>query len=451
MALPDLVLEWEYDVASVSERGFKWNCPTLGDLDGDGTLEIVAASEKGGRLVAVRHPGQLMWVFPPLDEDPGGRMNKLQSIYDIDSDGGNEVIFTSGDPPRGSLYILNGDGTLQYNWTNPEANFKYGGTVIRDVDLDGVMDIVCSGADSKIYVFNAAGELQWEKFLPPGRSIDSFPNAFDIDRDGEVEIIAFAREGRAEGENGRVYCLSPTGQEKWSWSSTKVDQLHNMPVVADINNDGEYEVIVGIWDFDQDGEGGIVILNFFGLETHRKHMPHRVGYTAMVADLEGDGQLEIVTGGRDLPGIIYCLNPDLSEKWIYNFTELHNASNTLNMGGALGDITGDGIVDVVFQTRQNSTVYVLDNTGMPAANPYNIGEESTNAIVIGDIDNDGKSEIVACAGTKMVCLTMDGTYHPETFMWTQAGKDSMGTAAVPIPEIFTGAIALLALLLIRKR
>ena len=115
------------------------------------------------------------------------------------------------------------------------------------------------------------------------------------------------------------------------------------------------------------------------------------------------------------------------------------------------DITGDGLIDVVFQTRQNSTVYVLDRTGMPAANPYNMGGESTNAVVIGDIDNDGKSEIVACAGPKMVCLTMDGAYHPETFVWTQAGQDSIGTAAVSIPEIFTGAIALLALLLIRKR
>jgi outer membrane protein assembly factor BamB len=449
--LPEFTVEWEYDVSGVSERGFTWSQPTIADLNGDGAQEIIVGTEKGGRMIAVRHPGELLWVFPPMDEDPSRRLNKAHSAADIDDDGKVELIYTAGDPP-GTLYCLNGDtGTLKWNWTSAEANFKYGGTIIRDVDQDGSLDIVASGADSKIYLWNNKGELAWEKFLPPGRSIDSTPNALDFDKDGEVEIVAFAREGRAEGENGRVYCLTPSGAEKWSWSTTKLDQLHNQPTFADINNDDEYEVIVGIWDFDEDSKGGLVILKFWGEEERRIHLPHRIGYDSMVADLDGDGKKEIYVGGRDQPALFYCFNPDLSQKWVYNFTAICNASSPLPMNGALGDITGDGMVDIVVQTRQNSTVFALDYMGQLAVTPYNIGAESTNGCVIGDIDNDGKSEVVAVAGTKMLALTLDQPYDPSKVIWPMSGGDPMHSGVLPIPELLIVALPMLAALLLRKR
>ncbi len=451
-ALPELRLEWEYDVTSVAERGFSWSVPIAADLDGDGIQEIIVGTEKEGRMVAVKVPGQLMWIFPPLDEDPTARMNKVHSADDIDGDGKVEVIYSTGDPPGGALYILNGDdGTVKYNWSSPEANFKYGGTIIRDLDGDGVKDILATGADSKVYVFSNTAEYQWEKFLPPGRSIDSYPNAFDIDKDGLVEIVVFAREGSAEGENGRVYCLSPTGQEKWSWSSTKVDQLHIQPVFADVNDDGDYEVVVGVWDFDVDSQGGLVILNWWGNELYRKHTPHRIGSNPMVWDIDEDGSMEIIVIGKDQPALIYCLAGDLSEKWVYNFTDIHNGSNPSNMGGALGDVTGDGKVDIVYQTRQDSRILVLDGNGQLAAEPYLVGGESTNAVIIGDIDNDGKSEIIAVAGTKIACLTMDAPYDASLFPWPMAGKDTVSSGMLPIHEALFAALPMLVILLIRKR
>ncbi len=449
--LPEFTVEWEYDVSPVSERGFSWSTPTIADLNGDGTQEIIVGTEKGGRMVAVIDPGQLLWVFPPLDEDPSRRLNKAHSAVDIDADGEMELIYTAGDPP-GTLYCLDGaTGNLEWNWTSAEANFKYGGAIPRDLDGDGTLEIISTSDESVLYVWNNKGELLWKKFLAPGRSMDNIPNAFDFDRDGEVEIVAFAREGDAEGQNGRIYCLTPSGQEKWSWSTAKLDQLHNQPTFADINNDGEYELIAGIWDFDQDSKGGIVIINFYGEETYRKHMPHRIGYDSMVADLDGDGNKEIYIGGKDQPALFYCLNPDLSEKWVYNFTAICNASSPLNMNGALGDITGDGMVDIIVQTRQDSTVFALDYMGQLAVTPYNIGGESTNGVVIGDIDNDGKSEVVVCAGPKMVALTLDAAYDPSTFLWTMAGGDAVHSGVLPMPEVLILAIPMLAALLLRKR
>jgi len=452
--LPKLRVKWVYNVSSIAEAGFKWSCPILADLDGDGTQEVIVGTEKGGRLVAVRSNGQLYWVFPPMDQPEGPRLNKAHAADDIDGDGKMEVFVSGGTPP-GAVFCLNFDGSVRWNWTNPEANFKYGGTIITDVDGDGVKDVITTGADSKVYLFSDTGELKWVTFLAPGRSIDSVPVAFDVDRDGDTEVLAFARSqgegpGTATGMTGRLYCLSPSGQEEWSWTSTWADCLHAQPSIADVNGDGEYEIVLSLWKLDSTEAGGVVVLSFYGTELARRHMTKQVAHDPMIWDIDDDGTMDIVIGSRE--AMYYDFKPDLSARWSFNFTPIIGlVSKPLNQAGALGDVTGDGKIDIVFQSWQNSTIMILDRDGNLEVQPFNLPADATTAVVIGDVDNDGKSDIVACSGTSLYCLTLDAPYDPSTFVWPMLGRNPWHSGVVPIPESAIAALVLLALPLLRRR
>jgi len=460
LALPKMRVKWTFNVTPIVSTGFAWTIVLQADLDGDGMLETVLGTEKGGRMVAVGPTGKLVWVFPPLDSDIVPQLiNKVPSIDDIDGDGKPEVLFGWGAAPNGAVYCINWDGKLKWVWTDPEgqAHFRYGGTLARDFDGDGKKEVVAAGSDAKVYMFSHTGQLKWVKFLPPGRAVDSMINAFDVDRDGELEILAFSRSlgegpGTEGGLNGVFYCLSKDGQEKWTWSSPGwTDWLHNMPTVADVNGDGEYEIVFGLWRLDSGDRGGIVILSFYGTEIARKQVASgNVAHNAMLADIDEDGRFEILIGIR--AGLYYCFHPDLKEKWAFNITKIiGQVGRPVNMGGALGDVTGDGKIDVVFQSWNNNTIFVLDRFGNLAAEPYNLKVDATGSVAIGDIDKDGKSEIVAFAGPILYCLTLDAPYNAKTLVWPMYGKDAANTGAVPIPEALIGLLALLAVPLLRKR
>ncbi len=442
-AASTLRVKWKYNVTQIGEKGFKWSVLVLADLDGDGKQEAICATEN--RMVAVKVPGKLMWSFPPPGEEAISKINKVASVDDIDGDGKPEVLFAAGKPPNGAVYCLNWDGSLKWKWSDPDASFKYGGTKAYDIDGDGSKEVIAVGADAKVYVLSNTGELKWSRLLPPGRACDDMVNTFDVDRDGEVEILAESRESGDMTEKGaapgKLYCLSPTGIEKWSWQSGKwTDFMHGQPIVADVNGDGEYEIITNLWNCDSDDFGGIVVINFYGSTVAEKQLLDYSPHSAMVGDIDGDGKMEILVGDWKK---YYCFNPDLSEKWSFNYSKvIGNVRKPLNMGAALGDVTGDGKIDVVVQSRYNSTIFVLDNHGKLEAS-YNFPERSTNSVAIGDVDGDGKSEIVACAGTTMYCLTMDGAYNPATFIWPQYGRDAAHSGVIPITE---PAVAVLGLL-----
>jgi hypothetical protein len=447
-ALPELQTEWVFDIVEMAETGIEWSCPILIDLDGDGTQEVIVSTYKAGRLIAVKHPGELMWVFPPMDEEAAPRMGKTPAAGDIDGDGRPEVFFGGGSAPEATLFCLNWDGTERWTWADPEASFKYASIIVRDFDADGEMEVINAADDCNVYVFNHTGGLEMSTFLAPGRGIDSIPNAFDIDKDGDMELFAFSRA--SDEADGRLYCIGQTGTEEWGWSAEKVDWLHNQPTIADVNGDGEYEVVFGIWDFIEEGQGAIVLINWFGTELARKVLTDQVAHDAMIWDIDGDGQMEILIGSRE--AVYYCLKPDLTEKWRFNFTGIiGQVSKSLNMGGALGDVTGDGELDVLFQSWQNSTLMILDNDGNLQVEPFHMGEEATTSVVIGDVDNDDKSEIVTCSGSKIYCLTLDAPCDESSFVWSMVGRDPMRSGAVPIAEVWIAVLPMLVLPLLRRR
>lgn len=205
----------------------------------------------------------------------------------------------------------------------------------------------------------------------------STPAIADIDGDGREELVVAvsyfydpavyaANTGRTQillGPNGDpskyvasgviVFDLS-TRSMKWSQhldlstSATRYKaMIYGSPTLADVNNDGKLEVIVGT------SMGFLYVLNAMTgnvLDGWPLQMGDIQGQVA-VADINDDGVLELLAG--DARGSVVALRPDGTELW-----ERH-ISTGIGGGITLGDVDGDGVLEAVFGTF-DGRIYVLD-------------------------------------------------------------------------------------------
>ena len=80
-------------------------------------------------------------------------------------------------------------------------------------------------------------------------------------------------------------------------------------------------------------------------------LPDRVAFHPAIGDVDGDGDLEILTGCDD--GKLYCLDKNGNVKWSFE-----TGARFLRWGVALADIDGDDNMEIVFSAYDNY-LYVL--------------------------------------------------------------------------------------------
>ena len=125
-----------------------------------------------------------------------------------------------------------------------------------------------------------------------------------------------------------------------------------------------------------------------------------------LGDVDGDGQVEVVTGGyyndgvRNIAQLVEWNGANLAvdrlNTWYWN-------SNTVVNSVALGDVDGDGQVEVVSGgyfndgVRNVAQLTVWSGSSLAAENIktwYWTGNTTINSIDIGDVNKDFSSEIV---------------------------------------------------------
>ncbi len=166
----------------------------IADVDGDGEEELVVGS--GSSLGDITGEGylrvfdletrELEWKSPDLE----GCIEGLR-LTDLDGDGSLEIVASTGYRYReGYCFVYHfEDGEYKRLWKSGNIGPKAYGLAVGDIDEDGVLEIVVSNLAGYIYAFNGLSYQQEWKSKNLGRDILGLCLG-DPDGDGELEIIA---------------------------------------------------------------------------------------------------------------------------------------------------------------------------------------------------------------------------------------------------------------------
>lgn len=259
----------------------------------------------------------------------------------------------------------------------------------------------------------------------------------DIDNDGFVEIVTGLWDDATQ--SGGLVVINHDGSVlfKTSYSLAGKPQPHQFnywwggPSLADIDNDGDTEIIIGalvfshtgdlVWDGTQTlgltgaaGQG----LNSLGGNDAKVHY---TGTLSLVADLTNDGNAKqhIVTGRT-------AYNYDGSVLW--------EADPKLSDGfPAIGDFDGDNLPEVVVSS--NGTVRIHDGeTGVVVWGPVTILNTSGKKAgrvgppTVADFDGDGIPEVGVASKDQYVALKIDMANPPRFFseakLWASETQDA---------------------------
>lgn len=326
----------------------------FGDVNGDGELDLVSVGDHGSPYVNSDQHGIMVW----LGNGAGG-------------------------------------------WSVQQfGNFGYGGCALGDLNLDGLTDVAWGihhnwggGMDGRLMgaaLGNGTGAFWTDHgagLAANGETWGMFATALaDFDGDGLLDIASQS----FGGSNGiRVYGNNGDGTWTQTFALTGGSVGYSIET-ADVNADGHMDIV-------STRSGAVVMLGdgAFGFTVQTAGLPASGISGIAVGDFDADGRWEISFAYSSSGVRCYALD---GLQWISRSVGLP-ASGTYQLT-QLGDIDGDGWLDLVAYAGPVGRVYLGDGAGnwtedatwqMPSPG-------SASALrVDGDIDHDGREDIAVSA------------------------------------------------------
>ncbi len=384
--------------------------PAIGDLDGDGQLEIVSAT-LNGVIYAWHADGSVVSGFPfvaPLDAIEGQTSEidlwdygffSTPALADIDGGGDLEIVIGAMDA---NVYVLRQDGTHADGWPlelrtiygDGESNGEriISSPAVGDVDGDGFNEIVIgtnektTGTYGLAYLLSHDGQIQdgwpanlfgaYTNALPyVGEGVPGSPTVCDVDGDGtlEVAVHTIADSGKLLSWDGSDYSRLARLAIDFGPLSNTDEEAANLIMInsgswGDLNQDGVPDYMVGSTGFEYANgliDDGIrydhdhLLSAWTGVLDDSSGLPKNeflLGFPQImedlqfflnpgVADINGDGQPEVINGSAG--HLVHAFNargeepigwPKQTGQWILG-------------SPAIGDADGDGYLEVWTGTR----------------------------------------------------------------------------------------------------
>ena len=382
---------------------------TVADIDGDGKDEILAGNTNG-HMYCFGQNAQGTWEVR-WQKYVGAAIRGGAACYDVDGDGTKEVFF--GDM-NGVVWGLacNGNVLSQWGWPKQTINISgfvgvYGVPAIGDINGDGVADIVVGCWGHYVYAWSYTGGLLPGWPFDSKDTIWSSPALADIDRDGRKEVIiggdCTGGSGWPYPPGGLLFVFRGDGSIHPGFPRCTPEVIWSSPAVADIDNDGYYEIIVGTGHY-------YTATNRLTTEGFRVYAWNHDGTdcagwpvtapgctmgSPAVGDIDGDGIKEIAIGsypvaGRGANGLM-LIKGNGSVIWS------QAAFGGPNRGSPVfGDVNGDGRPEVIMGSGQ--AIGAWDLWGNCVWNQV-LDNFVLTTPAVGDFDRDGRVEAAVGTGS----------------------------------------------------
>ena len=274
---------------------------------------------------------------------------------------------------------------------------------------------------------NGSGGYQYSNTLNIDVDVSLFQEGFPFDTDSEIKSSPIVLDLDNDGDNeivfadmfGRVRVIKDgveVNNEQFPFEAG--DQIWGSISSADLDNDGIPEFVVSSKD------GYIYIFTLDGLQ-YSYNADRWLIATPVIGDIDSDPELEIVVGSYQSPtssSPIFAINHDGTDVEGFPFV----VGEKIKAGVALGDLDGNGKDDIVFGSDGDYLDIVLDNLTHAPGFPIDLGNNlrsepaildigSEKIILIGCNDNNFYAINYSDASLRFVIPTGDDVYTSAAF------------------------------------
>ncbi|WP_420148376.1 FG-GAP repeat domain-containing protein [Spirosoma sp.] len=349
----------------------------VADLNKDGKMDIVAGYYWFEAPTWKRHEMAPSRTFDPRKEYSESFLNLGM---DVNQDGWDDVVLIDfpGKPgfwfenPKNNQTGKSTSGPWKKHILADSVGIANESPGFIDIDGDGRLDILCGDKDKKQIVWLKPpvkpGDTEWQRFAlskenVPGTEIFSHGIGFgDINKDGFDDVVV--REGWYEGTADKK-------SGNWVFHPANLGENCSHMQILDVNGDGKNDVVsasahaLGIWWHEQivDEQGKI---NF---KTHLMSNTTAQTHASIMADLNGDGRKDYITGKRflahhgrdpgdsDAPILLWFEFTPGKEPYYKEHVIDNDSGAGLNI--TVADMNGDKKPDIVIANKNG--VFLFEN------------------------------------------------------------------------------------------
>lgn len=350
--------------------------PAIGDVDSDGTLEVVIGSTDGNVYVLDGPTGSLEHTF-----STGGAVYASAAIANLDGDTNLEIVVGSTD---GTVYYYQWDGTTG----TTQASYATGGAVyssaaIGDIDGDGVLEIVVGSNDWNVYALDTSATLEWS--FTTGGAVYSSPALANRGscNPHRIEWQMFRHDARRTGfygppsgeldvyvgsDDGYLYLLNGDDGsmvDRFEVYKSYTGGIHTSPSVVDVDGDKNLEIFFYDW-----GQGSTHYGHTFWALEDRTAGVDKVFLTPNKLNVKRKAEHEFKIH-------VYPCKPldvsvgDPAEVWVEGYDEYEAIVSSTDVDGAATDIAIKVYVQNLGDTDPMVSIYSIN--GIPIL--YHDGSE----------------------------------------------------------------------------